>query len=537
MLEKNLQKYFNFSQFRPGQREIVEAILNGHDTVALMPTGGGKSLCYQLPAIIADKLTVIISPLIALMKDQVDALNARGIPAVFINSSLTFEEIGENFEKIKKGSVKILYVAPERFGSFEFQKLFSELDIFLFSVDEAHCVSQWGHDFRPDYLEIKKYIRNLKNRPIVAAFTATATPEVQGDIVERLEMKNPKIFIRGFDRPNLKFLVQCDLKTKERYEEILRIIKSLSGSGIVYSLTRKETEVIAKYLKENGIKAVAYHAGMEAKRREKVQEDFMENRIQVIVATIAFGMGVDKADIRYVIHCGMPGSLEGYYQEAGRAGRDGEKAYCVLLHAKKDTNTHKFFIRMSRGEMMDGGKDWNEIQKVLDIKYSKLDKVVEYATRKKCRRKMILEYLNDPDLKNHADNCRGCDACLNWKATKGQEKFEKTKGEKSKGFISETIKETVRLYEQKHTPTQIAKIRGLGISTIFGHLTDWYIAGGNFDVDKFVSIDEQEKIARVISQIDNTEKLSPIKIKLPESITYEKIRMVIAKMRKAKGLK
>ena len=334
MLEKNLQKYFNFSEFRPGQREIVEAILDGYDTVALMPTGGGKSLCYQLPAIIADKLTVIISPLIALMKDQVDALNARGIPAVFINSSLTFEEIGENFEKIKKGSVKILYVAPERFGSFEFQKLFSELDIFLFSVDEAHCVSQWGHDFRPDYLEIKKYIRNLKNRPIVAAFTATATPEVQGDIVERLEMKNPKIFIRGFDRPNLKFLVQCDLKTKERYEEILRIIKSLSGSGIVYSLTRKETEVIAKYLKENGIKAVAYHAGMEAKRREKVQEDFMENRIQVIVATIAFGMGVDKADIRYVIHCGMPGSLEGYYQEAGRAGRDGEKAYCVLLHAK-----------------------------------------------------------------------------------------------------------------------------------------------------------------------------------------------------------
>ncbi len=535
MLEKNLQKYFNFSEFRPGQREIVEAILSGHDTVALMPTGGGKSLCYQLPSIIADKLSVVISPLIALMKDQVDALNARGIPAVFINSSLTFEEIGENFEKIKKGSVKILYVAPERFGSFEFQKLFSELDIFLFSVDEAHCVSQWGHDFRPDYLEIKKYIRNLKNRPIVAAFTATATPEVQGDIVERLEMKNPKIFIRGFDRPNLKFLVQCDLKTKERYEEILRIIKSLSGSGIVYSLTRKETEVIAKYLKENGIKAVAYHAGMEAKRREKVQDDFMENRIQVIVATIAFGMGVDKADIRFVIHSGMPGSLEGYYQEAGRAGRDGEKAYCVLLHAKKDTNTHKFFIRMSRGEMMDGGKNWNEIQKVLDIKYSKLDKVVEYATRKKCRRKMILEYFNDPDLKNHPDNCRGCDVCLNWKATKGQEKFEKTKGEKSQGFISGTIKETVNLYEQNYSVEKIAKIRGLGIRTIYGHLIDWYASGGKLKVEDFLSQAEEEKIEKVILQLGSTEKLSPIKAKLPESIGYEKIRLAIAKMGKKRG--
>ncbi|MFZ2192884.1 MAG: RecQ family ATP-dependent DNA helicase [Candidatus Moraniibacteriota bacterium] len=532
MLEKNLQKYFNFSQFRPGQKEIVEAIMNGHDTVALMPTGGGKSLCYQLPSIIADKLSVVISPLIALMKDQVDALNARGIPAVFINSSLTFEEIQENIVKIKTGQIKILYVAPERFGNAQFQKLFSELDIFLFSVDEAHCVSQWGHDFRPDYLEIRKYIRNLKKRPIVAAFTATATTEVKDDIIERLELKNPKVFIRGFDRPNLKFLVQCDLKTKERYEEILRIIKSLSGAGIVYSLTRKETEVIAKYLKENGIKAIAYHAGMEAKKREKVQEDFMENKFQVIVATVAFGMGVDKADIRFVIHSGMPGSLEGYYQEAGRAGRDGEKSYCVLLHAKKDVNTHKFFIRMSKGEMQDQGKDQTEMWKILNIKYDRLEKMVEYATSKKCRRTMILEYFNDPELLSHPSNCRGCDVCLNWKATKGQEKFEKVKGEKSKGFISGTIKETVKLYEQKYSVEKIAKIRGLGIRTIYGHLIDWYASGGKLKVEDFLSPSEEEKIARVVSQIGSTEKLSPIKAKLPASIGYEKIKLAIVRMKK-----
>lgn len=530
MLKKNLQKYFGFSEFRSGQEEIMEAIINGHDVVALMPTGGGKSLCYQLPAVIADKLSVVISPLIALMKDQVDALNARGIPAVFINSSLSWEEIERNFEKIKSGQVKILYVAPERFGNAEFQKLFATLDIFLFSVDEAHCVSAWGHDFRPDYLEIRKYIRNLKSRPIVAAFTATATPEVKDDIVERLELQNPKIFIRGFDRPNLKFLVQADLKPKDRYGEILRIVKSLSGSGIVYSLTRKETKIIADYLKENGIKTASYHAGMEAPKREKTQNDFMENKIQVIVATIAFGMGVDKADIRFVIHCGMPGSLEGYYQEAGRAGRDGEKAFCVLLHAKKDASTHKFFLRMSRTEMMDLGKSWEEIQKIMNVKYSKLEKIVEYATAKKCRRKMILQYFNDPDLKNHKENCRGCDVCLGWKVS--AEKQKKSKEETKSGFLTNTVKETVNLYEKNHTPSQIAKMRGIGVRTVLDHLVDWYEAGGKLDVDEFVPKREQEKIASVVSKIGKIEKLRPIKEKLPENIGYEKIKFMLVKMRK-----
>jgi ATP-dependent DNA helicase RecQ len=530
MPKKSLQKYFGFSDFRSGQEEIVSAIMSGNDVVALMPTGGGKSLCYQLPAVMADKLTVVISPLIALMKDQVDALNARGIPAVFINSSLSLEEVAQRIQSIKDGSVKILYVAPERFSNVRFQELFAKLDVFLFSVDEAHCVSSWGHDFRPDYLEIRKYIAKLKNRPIVAAFTATATPEVKDDIVERLELQNPKVFIRGFDRPNLKFLVQADLKPKERYPEILRIVKSLSGSGIVYSLTRKETKIIADYLRENGISAQSYHAGMEAGKREKVQNDFMQGKVQVIVATIAFGMGVDKADIRFVIHCGMPGSLEGYYQEAGRAGRDGEKAYCVLLHAKKDVNTHKFFIRMSRGEMTDMGKGWEEIQKNMDVKYGKLDKIVEYATAKKCRRTMILEYFNDPELKNHAKNCKGCDVCLGWKVS--LEKQKKSKAEAKSGFLSNTVKKTVELYEQKKTPEEISKKRGFGLRTIFGHLADWYEAGGKLDIDEFVSKSEQEKIAEVILQIGSVERLNPIKEKLPADIGYEQIKFMIVKMRK-----
>ncbi len=251
-IEKNLQKYFNFQEFRSGQKEIVEAIIAGRDTVALMPTGGGKSLCYQLPAMLLPGLTVIISPLIALMKDQVDALNARGIAATFLNSSITPAEVETRVVELLSGRTKILYIAPERLAAPSFVKLFSELNISFVAVDEAHCVSQWGHDFRPDYLNIKRHIKSLKRRPIVAAFTATATPEVKLDIIERLGLNDPVVFVRGFDRPNLKFFVQKNLKPKERYLEVLRIIKSIQGSGIVYALTRKETETLADFLEGNG---------------------------------------------------------------------------------------------------------------------------------------------------------------------------------------------------------------------------------------------------------------------------------------------
>ncbi|MEW6408342.1 MAG: ATP-dependent DNA helicase RecQ [Patescibacteria group bacterium] len=347
MFQQYLNKYFNFFAFRPGQKEIVESIISGKDVVALMPTGGGKSLCYQLPALLSNKLTVVISPLIALMKDQVDSLNARKIKAAFINSSLENTEIERRIEDIKKGKIKILYIAPERLSNNNFAKLFGTLDIHLVAIDEAHCISQWGHDFRPDYLLIRDNIKRLKNRPIVAAFTATATPEVKNDIVERLELRSPQVFIRGFDRPNLKFFVQTDLDETQRIQETLRIINSLTGSGIVYTITRKEAEEVAEFLLQNGVNATFYHAGMTSCKRTKVQNDFMENKFKVIVATIAFGMGVDKADIKFVIHLGIPSSLEGYYQEAGRAGRDGETSYCILLHSKKDMGLRYYFIKKS----------------------------------------------------------------------------------------------------------------------------------------------------------------------------------------------
>jgi ATP-dependent DNA helicase RecQ len=543
MLEQKLQEFFSFREFRSGQKEVIETIIGGKDVVALMPTGGGKSLCYQFPAIIFPGLTVVISPLIALMKDQVDALSVRGIPAVFINSTLDTTEIEKRIAEIKRGKIKILYIAPERLASESFRNKFCELDISFLAVDEAHCVSQWGHDFRPDYLNIKNHIKSLKKRPIVAAFTATATPEVKEDIIKRLELNKPTVFIRGFDRPNLKFFCECDIKPSRRYAEVLRIVKSMKGSGIVYALTRKETEALVDFLKDNGIKSAAYHAGMPAPTREKIQNDFMENRFRIIVATIAFGMGVDKSDIRFVIHAGMPGSIESYYQEAGRVGRDGQPAFCVLLHSKKDSNTHKFFIRMNHDEMMKGGKGWLEARRVSAIKYDRLDKIEEYAKSRRCRRKLILNYFNDPEAKKHNQNCQGCDVCLKWERdTKRRGRGQNCKGTEENDFynidltLGETVLETAKLYQKNQTPAQIAKIRGLGISTIFDHLIEWYVSSGDVSVENLVTPYEQSKIISAIARAGGMQKLKPIKDKLPEDISYEKIKLVVAKIRRRSKL-
>lgn len=539
MLEKQLQKYFNFSQFRSGQKEVVESIIAGNDVVALMPTGGGKSLCFQLPAIISDKISIVISPLIALMQDQVDALNARGISAVYINSSLDADQIDERLFDIKKGKTKIVYVAPERFANRQFQEIFSELDIYLLAVDEAHCVSQWGHDFRPDYLAIKNYISLLKNRPIVAAFTATATPEVKDDIIERLGLESPDVFVRGFDRPNLRFFVRENLRKMERAKEALRIVKSIEGSGIVYAITRKETEQLMKFFEENGIRAAAYHAGMTNERRSKIQNDFMENKFKVIVATIAFGMGVDKADIRFVIHVGMPASPEGYYQEAGRAGRDGEKSFCILLHSKSDASLHNFFIMSGKSDMISQGKSWEDTKKAIDIRYQRLNKMKEYVSHSKCRRKLLLEYFGDPAVEKSADNCGGCDVCIDFKWAKNDEEVveggkikTKPRPRQTRAKESMTIMETVKLYQQKYSVEKIAKVRSLGISTIYNHLTQWYAEGGELEIGDLVSAGQEKIILEAMDKKHGFQKLKEIKERAGDGISYEQIRLIWAKKKR-----
>ena len=342
-----LREHFGFADFRAGQREVIEAILAGHDTVVVMPTGGGKSLCYQLPALLKSGATVVVSPLIALMKDQVDALHARNLPATFINSSIDFEEQKARIAGIRQGRFKLVYVAPERFRSNFFVEALKSVDVSLFAVDEAHCVSTWGHDFRPDFLRLKAAIAGI-GRPQVAALTATATPYVRADIIEQLGLVAPRAFVSGFDRPNLSLNVVHTQKEREKIAHVRRLAAAVpGGSGIIYSSTRKSVEQVARALREAGLSVVAYHAGMEDAERVRAQEEFMSGARQMIVATNAFGMGIDKPDIRFVAHYHLPGSIEAYYQEIGRAGRDGLPATCVLLFNYADKRTQDYFIEGS----------------------------------------------------------------------------------------------------------------------------------------------------------------------------------------------
>jgi ATP-dependent DNA helicase RecQ len=581
MTQDNLKEIFKFSEFKPGQKEVVDSIMVGHDTLAIMPTGGGKSLCYQMPALLNNKLTIVISPLIALMKDQVDGLKARGIGAAFINSSQAYPEIQAVLNSIKLGQIKLLYIAPERLKSQSFQDMFQNIGVSLVAVDEAHCVSNWGHDFRPDYMMINDFVARFAERPVIAAFTATATPEVRTDIIKHLGLREAKIFVRGFDRPNLKLSVENGLSEHDREHLALEIMKKTDGSGILYTLTRKNTERLAGWLQQNKISAVAYHAGLNSALRKQVQEDFMENKYKVIVATIAFGMGVDKADIRFVIHLGLPASLENYYQEAGRAGRDGESAECFLLSNKKDFGLQSYFIQKSREDMSEQGKKNSEMASIIDIKYRKLDQIKAYAEAVNCRRKIILNYFSDPEIKNYNDNCRNCDVCLNERLVSkpinqvpnrailknefrrgeypenGPDFDEVRAFERKVGLVGhdrlpgtvdqrfvfeeddqlklpETCLTTVDLYKQKYSMEQIAKMRQLGVSTIFGHLIRWYASGGELNISDFVSPEEQKLIFSVIAAMGDDPRLKPIKEKLPETISYEKIKLVIAKIQRVK---
>ena len=325
---------------------MVGSILDGKDAVVVMPTGSGKSLCYQLPAMILDGVTLVVSPLIALMKDQVDALHARGLPATFINSSLSEQEQRARIDSLRRRAHKLVYIAPERFRSSRFTAALQSIPVSLFAVDEAHCISTWGHDFRPDYLRLKHVIRSL-GRVQTIALTATATPYVRSDIIQQLGLSNPQTFISGFDRPNLSIEVVHTEKEKEKISRIRHLAQKTNGSGIVYASTRKSVEQVGRELKVAGLRVSTYHAGMSDGVRIKAQEDFMSGRTQMIVATNAFGMGIDKPDIRFVAHYQIPGSIEAYYQEIGRAGRDGLPSTCVLLFNYADKNTHDFFIEGS----------------------------------------------------------------------------------------------------------------------------------------------------------------------------------------------
>ena len=340
--QQALEDYFGFREFREPQSEVIGEILGGRDVFVVMPTGGGKSLCYQLPAVLMDGVTIVVSPLVALMKDQVDSLVARDIPATLINSTLSTAEQQDRIRRMRNGEYRLVYIAPERFRSWSFLRALGQVTIALFAVDEAHCMSQWGHDFRPDYFRLGKALEDL-GRPQVAAFTATATPDVQNDIVERLGLNEPKIFVAGFARPNLRFIVTEVTGESQKYER-LRDLISRHRTGIVYCATRKRVDQVSDSLETWGIRVARYHGGIDDDAREEAQNRFTQNDCDVVVATNAFGMGIDRADLRFVAHFDVPGSLEAYYQEAGRAGRDGEPAECELLFSYADTRVQDFFI-------------------------------------------------------------------------------------------------------------------------------------------------------------------------------------------------
>ena len=339
-----LKKHFAHDDFRPGQSQAIGSVLSGRDTMVVLPTGGGKSLCYQIPALILPGLTVVISPLISLMKDQVDALAKRGIAATFVNSTLSSGEISERMSRVLRGETKLLYLAPERFEFGGLAEKLRNVGVSLLAVDEAHCISEWGHDFRPSYLRIGE-IRDQLHARCTIALTATATPRVRTDIVRALALSNPETIVTGFDRTNLAYYVAPARTDDEKDALLVRFLHEREGLAVVYASTRKAVERIADLLKKNKIAAAAYHAGLDDDRRRQVQESFMNERVRAIVATNAFGMGIDKANVRLVFHHSMPGTLEAYYQEAGRAGRDGKPAECILLHAFRDRFTHEYFIK------------------------------------------------------------------------------------------------------------------------------------------------------------------------------------------------
>lgn len=404
MLEKMgaLRRYFGLGGFRPGQERLIDDILAGRDCLGIMPTGGGKSLCYQLPSLLVQGLTLVVSPLISLMKDQVEALRSAGIPAAYLNSSLSQDEYREVLRGLRRNVYRLLYIAPERLESAFFSELLTGAEVSIVAVDEAHCISQWGQDFRPSYLKIAPCIAALPRRPVVAAFTATATAEVRDDIVRLLGLRSPDVLVTGFGRPNLYFDV---VSPKDKFAQLLAFLRRRNRhSGIVYCSTRSTVELVCSRLRRAGFAAVQYHAGLSDKERRRSQEDFQFDRAAIMVATNAFGMGIDKSNVGFVVHYNMPKSLEAYYQEAGRAGRDGSEAECLLLYSPEDIMTARFLIEHS-GENENLSAAEREALRRRDM--ARLNSMVEYCRTGGCLRGYILGYFGQ----EHPDSCGNCGNC------------------------------------------------------------------------------------------------------------------------------
>lgn len=426
-----LKRFFGHDAFRPGQEELVDALLSGRDALGVMPTGAGKSMCYQVPALVQTGIALVISPLISLMKDQVAALKSAGVPAAYLNSSLTPRQMDLAMERACQGAYRVIYVAPERLETRSFRQFAAAAPLSLIAVDEAHCVSQWGQDFRPNYLKIADFVASLPKRPPVGAFTATATQRVREDIVRLLGLREPVQVTTGFDRPNLFFEV---LHPKAKYEALSAILQTKRGqSGIVYCATRKNVEEVCAKLQDEGYSAGRYHAGLPDEERQANQEDFQYDRVQIMVATNAFGMGIDKSNVRFVAHYNMPRSMEAYYQEAGRAGRDGEAADCVLLYSGADVYTAKW--------MIDHGEPNPELtaeeqSRVRMQDHLRLNRMIDYCNTTGCLRRYILRYFGE----DAPEDCGACSGCVGTRYAFAEELKRPSRARRTSSVTAVTIR-------------------------------------------------------------------------------------------------
>lgn len=440
-LHQTLKHYFGYDTLRSGQQELMEGILNGSDVLGIMPTGAGKSLCYQVPALMLSGITIVISPLISLMSDQVKALNQAGVHAAYINSSLTENQIRAALLYAAQGQYKIIYVAPERLNTMRFLDFACGADISMVTVDEAHCISQWGQDFRPSYLEIADFLARLPRRPVVSAFTATATERVKQDIMGSLHLQDPVTVVTGFDRPNLFFRVVKRKGGKETDNSVLNYVKRHEDeSGIIYCATKKNVDSVCELLLQHGILAGRYHAGLSLEERKESQDDFTYDRIRVMVATNAFGMGIDKSNVRYVLHYNMPQSLEYYYQEAGRAGRDGEEAECVLFFSKQDIMINK---RLLDYKAIEGGYTAGD-PAVRANEQRKLNQMINYCETDECLRRYILNYFGD----HSPCTCEKCSNCVVTEDEAEENYIETGKAKKKTAELADLTKEGQELFEE-----------------------------------------------------------------------------------------